>query len=80
MTAMYETCLIRMLRPYRAYRTNQVVTVTPGLADMLERAGYAVRHKAAPTMEFAVAPEPANLELAVDPVATAKRPRRRKLP
>lgn len=79
MTATYETCQIRMLRPYRAYRTNQIVTVTPGLADMLQRAGYAVPHKAAPRLEFAVAPEPADLEVAVDPVATAKRPRRRKL-
>lgn len=80
MSATYETCLVRMLRPYRAYRPNQIVTVTPGLADMLQRSGYAVRHKAAPAMEFAVAPEPAGLEVAVDPVATAKRPRRRKLP
>lgn len=67
-----------MLRPYRAYRANQIVTVMPGVADMLQRSGYAVQHKADPLLEFAIAPEPTGLETAVAPVAKARRPRRRK--
>lgn len=79
MNATYEMAVVRMLRPYRAYRTNQVVTVTAGLARTLELSGYAVRHKEGPRLEFAVAPEPVGLEVAVATGATARRPRRRKL-
>ena len=80
MNATYEMAVVRMLRPYRAYRTNQVVTVTAGLARTLELSGYAVRHKEGPRLEFAVAPEPDGIEVAVAPAGMAKRPRRRKTP
>ncbi len=68
---------VRFRRPFQGYKGGQVVRVPRGQARSLELFGRAdiVRE---PQFEFAVAPEPAGVEVAVAPVAKAKRPRRRK--
>lgn len=73
-----ETVAVRFLRSYRAYRTGQIVQVTGGLARTLELQKYAVRYTEPPQLQFADAPEPAGLEVAVAPEAKAKRGRRRR--
>lgn len=73
-----ETVKVRFLRPYQSYKTGQVVPVTGGLARTLELQKYAVRHTEPLRLEFADAPEPAGIEVAVAPEAKGKRGRRRR--
>ncbi len=75
-----QTAKVRFTRPYMAYKAGQIATVTKGVARSLEIFGRAelVRE---PQMEFATAPEPAGLEVAIAPAAkAAKRGRRKKQP
>ncbi len=73
-----ETAKVRFTRPYMAYKAGQVATVTKGVAHSLARFGKA-ELVCEPQMEFATAPEPAGLELAIAPAAkAAKRGRRKK--
>lgn len=67
---------VRVLRPFMAYRTGQVIKVTSGLARTLELQRYAVRHQE-PQLLFAEAPQPA-AERAEAPVAKARRRRNAK--
>ena len=67
---------IKMLRSYMRYRTGQEVVVSGGLARTLELAGYARRVAVEPQLNFATAPEPANVERADAPYGKAKRRRR----
>lgn len=73
---MIETTKVRFLRPFRAYKPGQVVTVTKGVARSLQLARRA-EPLVEPQLELAVAPEPA-VERAVAPVAKAPRRRRAK--
>ena len=79
MTATMQTARVRFRRPYQTYRAGQVVKVTKGLARTLVLYGRAdVADE--PQLRMAVAPEPANLEVAVaDPVVPKKRGRPRKV-
>lgn len=67
---------VRVLRPFMAYKTGQVIKVTSGLARTLELQKYAVRHQE-PQLLFAEAPHPA-VERAEAPVAKARRRRNAK--
>ena len=73
---MTETIQVRFLRPFRAYKPGQVVTVTKGVARSLQLARRA-EPLVEPQLELAVAPEPV-VEHAVAPVAKAPRRRRAK--
>lgn len=73
---MIETTQVRFLRPFRAYKPGQVVTVTKGLARSLQMARRAEAF-VQPQLELAVAPEPL-VEQAVAPAAKAPRRRRAK--
>ena len=76
MTTTIETVRVRFLRPFRAYKIGQVVTVTKGVARSLHLSRRA-EPVVEPQLEFAVAPEPV-VERAVQPVAKAQRRRRAK--
>lgn len=67
---------VRVLRPFMAYKTGQVIKVTSGLARTLELQKYAVRHQE-PRLMFAEAPQP-SIERAEAPVAKARRRRNAK--
>jgi hypothetical protein len=68
-----EPVKVRMLRSYGRYRAGEVVPVTGGLARTLELQRYAVRVADEPRLEFATAPEPANMERTETPIAKARR-------
>lgn len=71
--AVIEPVKVRMLRSYGRYRAGDIVPVTGGLARTLELQRYAVRVVDEPVLEFATAPDPANMERAEPPIAKARR-------
>lgn len=75
MIAAVETAKVRFLRPFRTYKSGQIVTVTKGVARSLQLARLAVVVQET-QLELAVAPESASLETAV--ALAAKAPRRRR--
>jgi len=75
MTSTIETVQVKFMRPFRAYKLGQIVTVTKGVARSLQLSRLA-QPFIQPQLELAVAPEPFAIETALAPVAKAPRRRR----
>ncbi len=76
MSANIETVQVRIRRPFMAYKAGQVITVPKGQARSLVVFGKGDIVDE-PQLRLAVAPEPAELEVAVAPPVTPKRRGRR---
>ena len=72
-----ETARVRIRRPFMAYKAGQIITVPKGQARSLVLFGKGDLVEDEPQLRFAVASEPAELEVAVAPPVTPKRRGRR---